>query len=44
MLVFFHSIVADRLPPVKPMLMVLALQQYYSQQVGLELLLSEIFI
>ena len=38
----FHPIVADRLPPVKPMLVVPALQQYYSQQVGLELLPSKI--
>ena len=40
----FHPIVADWLPPVKPMLVVPALQQYYSQQVGLELLPSKNFI
>ena len=44
MRVFFHHIVADRLPPVKPMLVVNALQQCYSQQVGLELLPSKNFI
>ena len=34
----------NRLPPLKLMLEVPALQQYYSQQVGLELLPSNNFI
>ena len=40
----FSPIVADRLPPVKLMLVVPALKLYYSQQVGLELLPSKNFI
>ena len=43
-LVFFSPIAADRVPPVKPMVVVPALQQYYSQQIGLELLPSKSFI